>query len=504
MAELFSEVSKTRRNVFEQYQHLVSGSLSENMLRKPHGEVEQWINIEGHELMRLVLQAHLDERTQAEVRHEEMTGKDGLVRNHAKDDCERTLMTLFGAVAVRRLGYGKYGGQYLYPLDAELNLSGDRYSDGLRRRVAEEVVNNSFDVAVANIERMTAGKVPKRQAEELIVDVAQDFEEYYSACAASTPENTDDLLILSTDGKGIVMRQEALRGTTKKAAELKHHKLEKRLSKGEKGNRKRMATVASVYDVERHKRTAESIMKLTEGTVRQTPPRARGKRVWASVEREQKTVIKEIFQEALRRDPEQKRQWAVLIDGQPQQLKIVQECMKQYGTSGTLLVLDFIHVLEYLWKAAYCFFEEGTKEAESWVLKRAVLILRGKSSGVAAGMRRSATLQKLPSKERKAVDTCAGYLQKYKELVRYDKFLAQGLPIATGIIEGACRHLIADRMDKTGARWGLAGAEAVLKLRSLRSSHDLDAYWQCYKSRSLTRTHISRYAHSLLPLVQAA
>lgn len=114
-------------------------------------------------------------------------------------------------------------------------------------------------------------------------------------------------------------------------------------------------------------------------------------------------------------------------------------------------------------------------------------------------MRRSATLQALPTESRKGVDTCADYLLKYRDYLRYDENLRRGLPIATGVIEGACRHLIKDRMDVTGARWGLPGAEAILKLRSMRSSGDLDEYWLFHRSRARKRNHDERYADHQLP-----
>ena len=114
-------------------------------------------------------------------------------------------------------------------------------------------------------------------------------------------------------------------------------------------------------------------------------------------------------------------------------------------------------------------------------------------------MRRSATRQGLSTKDRLRVDECADYLLNHRKYLRYDESLRRGLPIATGVIEGACRHLVKDRLDITGARWGLAGAEAVLKLRSLRSSGDLDEYWQFHKARALERNHLSRYADEQLP-----
>ncbi len=163
------------------------------------------------------------------------------------------------------------------------------------------------------------------------------------------------------------------------------------------------------------------------------------------------------------------------------------------------VTLDFIHVLEYLWRAAHCFHAAGSDEAEAWVRERALRILQGRASHVAAGMRRSATLRKLASEARKGVDRCADYLLKFRHYLRYDKNLLQGLPIATGVIEGVCRHLIKDRMDITGARWGLPGAEAVLKLRSLRSSGDLEEYWSFHRARACERIHGAKYAGHQLP-----
>lgn len=92
-----------------------------------------------------------------------------------------------------------------------------------------------------------------------------------------------------------------------------------------------------------------------------------------------------------------------------------------------------------------------------------------------------------------SADTCANYLLKHNGGMAYHKYLDAGYPIATGVIEGACRHLIKDRMDVTGARWCLNGAEAILKLRSLRSSGDFESYFEYHKQQELRRNHISRY-----------
>jgi len=147
------------------------------------------------------------------------------------------------------MGYGARGAESIFPLDGELNLPTDKYLHGLRQRVAQEVAKGSFDAAVLSVEQTTGGKVPKRQAEEIAVEVSEDFTAFYEQRQAESPEATDDPLVMSQDGKGIVMRVEDLREATRKAAQSTRHKLKTRLSAGEKRNRKRMALVATVYSV---------------------------------------------------------------------------------------------------------------------------------------------------------------------------------------------------------------------------------------------------------------
>ena len=158
------------------------------------------------------------------------------------------------------------------------------------------------------------------------------------------------------------------------------------------------------------------------------------------------------------------------------------------------LVLDFIHVLEYLWKAAHCFHPVGSSLAEEWVKEKALQVLNGQAGSVAVDLRRDATRQQLSESKCHPVDKCSAYLEKYIPMLGYDTFLSEGLPIASGVIEGACRHLIKDRLDRTGARWRIKSAEAVIRIRSLRSSGDFDAYWKFHREKELQRNHSSRYA----------
>ena len=179
----------------------------------------------------------------------------------------------------------------------------------------------------------------------------------------------------------------------------------------------------------------------------------------------------------------------MLVDGHRSQLKTLLRCLRR-----STIVLDFIHVSEYVWKAGMALHGEVHPKLEGWVSEHLLSILRGRSGYVAGGIRRSATRRGLEGKAREAGDRCANYLLKNAGYLKYDTYLAKGFPIATGVIEGACRYLVKDRMEVTGARWSLAGAEAVLRLRALQASGDFDAYWHFHERQESLRNHAERYA----------
>ncbi len=207
--------------------------------------------------------------------------------------------------------------------------------------------------------------------------------------------------------------------------------------------------------------------------------------------------------EARHRDPTDKKTWVALVDGNKSQIRILKRLAKKNGLDLTIIV-DLIHVIEYLWDAARVFHPAPGPELENWVRHRMLETLRGKAGLMAGGMRRSATLRGLSIKAREPVDVCARYLSNYSPYLRYDHYLANGLPVATGVIEGACRHLVKDRMAVTGARWSLNGAEAVLRLRALRSSRDFDEYWTFHEAREYERNHQTFYTGGIVPSTNAS
>ena len=382
----------------EQLETLINQLESDDYENVDHGCVERYINEQGNELLRRLFQGWLDKKSANEVQKSSITNANGELLSHVRKKTKRTLTTLFGAVKVGRIGYGKSKSKSVFPADAELNLPQDQYSDGVRKRAAKEVIKSSFDNAVESIKDTTGGSLPKRQCLNVTRNVAQDFESYYEQNRFEMPEESKGILALSFDGKGIVMRYDSLRECTKKSA-AKNKKLNTRLSPGEKKDRKRMAQVAAVYTAQPHVRTAESIMKVHEDDkVLPFKSPIRNKRVWASVGREAESVIKEAFLEALQRDPLKQRKWVVLIDGLPHQITLIKKVMKELDVSTTI-VMDFIHVLEYLWKAAWCIYDKDDKSVEVWVAKQAVKILNGECSQVAKGIRQTATKRGIINRE---------------------------------------------------------------------------------------------------------
>ncbi len=178
-------------------------------------------------------------------------------------DTHRPLNSLFGQVTVTRIGYSQINKTSIFPVYAELNLSTSSYSDGLYFKVSNEAIRGSFDNVVESIDATTGDHVPKRQCLNIVKDVAVDFESFYRKKRFIKPEDIFDLLVLTFDGNGVVMRPDGLRECTKKNAQ-KSKKLKSRLNQGEKKDRKRMAQVAAVYTVQPHIRSAESVMKVSE------------------------------------------------------------------------------------------------------------------------------------------------------------------------------------------------------------------------------------------------
>lgn len=403
------------------------------------GELEDELGERGRELLRRLFQDHLDRLADLESRVE-VTGADGVERRSVEQGHKRRLATVFGEVTEERFAYRQRGHANLCPLDAALNLPVERHSHRLRRLAAIESSRGSFDEAVDGIDRATGQWIGKRQAEQLAAAAAVDFEAFY-ATREVTAAGADDVVVLSADGKGVVMRPEGLRDQTAKAASSA--KLTTRLSKGEKRNRKRMATVGAVYEATRVPRAPADIMAPSDSADEAPPeaPRATNKWLTASVAEDAASIIAAVFDEAERRDPDHDRTWVALVDGNNLQIDRLGVEADRRGID-LHVVCGFVHVLEYLWSAAWSFYDEGDAAAEGWVHDNATKILAGHATRVAAAIRRKATYHQLNPAKRANADRTATYLNNKTAYLDYPTALSEGWPIATGVIEGACRRRV--------------------------------------------------------------
>ncbi len=254
-----------------------------------------------------------------------------------------------------------------------------------------------------------------------------------------------------------------------------------------------MAVVTAVWDQPRGVREASEIVEqFKPATQRRGPrralPRQQNKRVAATVAHDQGATIGAMFDEAQRRDPAHRRTWVVVIDGAETQADVVQREADRLGVR-VVIVLDLIHVLRYLWRSAIAIHAGTNAAAERWVRTYVGKLLTRPVVDVVAGLRQSATLHAITNARRAAVESCAAYLLARSGQLDYASALRESLPIASGVIEGACRSLVQDRMGIAGARWTVEGAEAVLRIRALIASGG----WRAYCRFHLVKEHARNY-----------
>ena len=464
----------------------------------------------GRELLRGLVQLALDGQAEREVRVPQVTGIDGVARRRAERGHARGVVTRLGEVVVRRIGYrsGVRGAGSLFPRDGVLNLPPCGYSWGLQRLAVMFARSGSYEQAHEFVRAATGVSVGKRQLEQITVAAAADAERFYQdrgqqqePAGEPEPGRGQGLppLAISADGKGVAVLPQARRRRTR-APGQKVRTFDKRAGTGEKKGHKRMAETGCVFDVllPEEPRTPEQVMRPGGGSGKTRPPRAQDRWYACDITAGRDVTVGKIFDEADRRDPDHLRTWIALVDGDNYQLGLIQAAAAARGIT-LAIVIDFIHVLEYLWKAAWCFHPPRDPAIEDWVIAQGLDILHGRVSEVIARIVRLAEDHPPSpgSEHAKNIAKTLSYLQNKQPYLDYPRALAQGWPIATGVIEGACRHLVADRMGITGARWSLPGAQAMLWLRAIAASGDTSAYWAWHITQEHQRNHQSRYQDNL-------
>jgi hypothetical protein len=474
--------------------HLNSGAALASHLH----EVEDETNERGRELLRSALQAHIKARGDGDVgkalvsesRPVRVDGDEtpnepsgALVLLSHRRSRHRAYKSRFGWIDVDRLGYGNRGEYSIVPLDEDLSLPKRNTGYPVQKEICTEVARGPYMEAARALERQGV-PVAAANVDKIAQDAACDFVDFYADTTPSPGEETSEILVAAIDCKGI-----RIRGLPE---------IEPTAKDPGRTGKKKMATVAAVYTIEPYVRTPEEIVgelrpkrPLKVVSPRPRPrPRPEAKRVWASLKKSKDDIFNEVALEIWNRDPYGTKTQIALTDGE----KALQQ---RALLLDLILILDIFHVIEYLWEIARAFYPRKKNgkdqlEAKEWMSKRLLWILQGNVSTVVRGVRQSATKRKLRGKKLEAVSNATRYFMNNREFMRYDEYLATGYPIGSGAAEGACRHLINDRLERTGMTWSEDGAEAVLKLRAIEISGDTDAYWEYHLEREHERLYTSR------------
>lgn len=414
---------------------------------------------------------------------------------------ERSLRTIFGEHAFQAYVYAQGSKKKidLRPIDARLNLPAGKASYLLQEFTQLFCVEKAFGVGARQFETVFGQQLSVAVLEDINHAVGAQAERFLDQLPLPPTQEEGALLVVTADGKGVPLVQ------------ADAQKVPAFDQKERPGNR-RMATLGCVYTVDRLVRSPEQIVAalfrddavpqplerpaacfqhyracFAEPGVAGDPTVPSAYPAWAwlaqEVERRHRTG-----QPLVR-----------LMDGQPSLWEAADVCLDAFvaarQAAGQALqvvdVLDIIHVSGYVWKAAKALYSHKEHQ-EAFVQERLLRILRGEVAGVVSGLRRMASQRNLKGEALKAVTTACRYFANNAQRMRYDEYLQAGYPIASGVIEGACRHIIKDRMEQGGMRWTLAGAQAMLNVRAVWASSELEAFSRWRQAEEAKRVHPHR------------
>ena len=388
---------------------------------------------------------------------------------------KRRYVSIFGEHEFEQRVYALREGQKIEerPVDRQLGLPAGEHSYVLQDWQQRLCLKESFEESAASLESMLNVSLPVGTAERLNQRLAEQAEPFRLTQPPPDPEQEAELLVYANDCKGVPMRRP-----------VEERAQGHRRGKGEKANKKKMACVGSGYSVDRFVRSADDILdKIFRTESAQRRPKPQNKRLWAemTLAREGEPIngkTRVFVQQSLdlqARDPERRKTVICLTDGEKALRNEQAEWLPR-----AIGILDIWHVTEYLWKASYCFHSEGSPQAKRWVEDRLRALLEGKVGYVIGVFRRLVRQKSLTGSRRKTLRSVITYFENNRQYMKYDEYLAAGYPIGSGVAEGACRHVVKDRMEQTGMRWTLEGAQSMLHLRALYINGDWDDYVEHY------------------------
>ncbi len=366
--------------------------------------------------------------------------------------------------------------QEVVPLDAKLGMPDSDTSYLLQKWSGKQFVKESYKESHMTLAGILGFAPSVNCLEDMAAQASEHAVVYFEQQAPVDPATEAEIIVATSDCKGVPMRKVDAPQRKQKDDMPRG----KRLKPGEKNGQKRMACVGGVYSVAPFRRTVEDVLdEILRKEKQEQRPKPQNKRLRAVLTREvdgqeinaKPVVFDWLAKELQQRDPREKRTVVAIMDGETK-LRDLQE-VKLKRAIG---ILDIWHVTEYLYDLAYCFYRDGSKEAEAFVETYLRKLLEGKVNRVIGGIRQMATKRDLSQPKWDKVEDCLAYFAVRSEYMKYDEYLAAGYPIGSGVVEGACRHLVKDRMEQAGMRWRIAGAQAILSLRAIYVNDDWNAF----------------------------
>jgi hypothetical protein len=411
----------------------------------------------------------------AVVPSDPVTSPDGTVLTY-HDRRPTTYFSVFGKLTFRRHAFTAPGQPVVCPLDADLSLPGRCYSDLLREWAAYGSTDAAFRETQSLLERILGLSLSTQALETIVQEDAADVAAFDDQPPDPTaPAGCGTILVAQADGTGVPL---VLPPAAERPA---------RRGKGQPANRKREAIVTALYTIAPYPRTptevAAALLHEPDPAVTSARPRPIQKEVRATLAGKA-VAITRLADRAASRTHAAIAHRVALTDG----AEALQQQMLTQLPAFTL-VLDIIHATEYLWEAANAVLGETHPARTTWVERHLRLLLAGQTAPVIAALTKTAANARLSKTRRQAVERTVGYYQRNTPYMHYDAYLAQGWPIGTGVVEGACGHLVKDRMEQAGMRWTQPGAQAVLDLRGVRLSGDWDAYWPWHRHQEHARLY---------------
>jgi hypothetical protein len=423
-----------------------------------------------------------------QLEHQEQTWQ-RLPQEHS-----RRYVSIYGPLEISRCVYGTREGQAIeyVPLDARLGLPAGEISYVLEDWLERMCVQNAFRESVNSLVELLGvrAKVSVDTAEEHSRQMDQHVESFRLSQPMPSPEEEGELLVATGDGKGVPM--------LRLAEPVAPPRVGHRRGKGEKANKKQMSYVGAVYSIDRFPRTVDQILdELLRQQRAKDRPAPQHKHVWAEMTRpgeEEGSLLHgpsylfaSLAIECQARDLERKKTLICLMDGERQLWDLQEDWLGR-----AIPILDLFHVNERLWTAAHCFHRETSPEAGHFVERYLRMLLEGKVDSVIRSFRQLLVTRNLTGEKRQRLQATITYYDNNREHMKYDEYLAAGYPIGSGVAEGACRHLVKDRLERTGMRWSLAGAQALLHLRALYINGD----WSDFVDHRLQQEQTALYGQA--------